>query len=124
MEKLEGVYRELEEEKGNLERLRREAASRADQDRNNINQLRDEINRLKSKLEETKLKGDEERIKLELKMDEVLKERESALRESEELQVQLHMAEDKVDGLHSQLHETNRKLKEGKKISISFFFYV
>ena len=122
MEKLEGVYRELEEEKGNLDRLRREATSRADQDRNNMNQLRDEFNRLKSRLEETKLKADEERIKLEVKMEEVLKERESAQRETEELQVQLHMAEDKVDGLHSQLHENNRKLKECKQLYSHFIF--
>ncbi|XP_043473527.1 rootletin isoform X3 [Leptopilina heterotoma] len=114
VEKLEGVYRELEEEKGSLDRLRREAATRADQDRINLNQLRDEFNRLKTRSEEMKLKGDEEKIKLELKMEEVIKEKDSAQREVEELQVQLHMTEDKVDSLQNLLHENDRKLKEAE----------
>lgn len=114
MEKLEGVYRELEEERGNLDRLRRDAGTRADQDRNNINQLRNEVTRLRTRYDETKLKADEEKMKLDLKFEEVWKEKENAQRETEEIQVQLHMAEDKVDGLQNQLQETGRKLKEGE----------
>lgn len=114
LEKLEGVLREMEEEKTNVERIKREGAARAEQERNNTNQLRDELSRLKTKLDETKLKADEEKIKLDLKIEELWKERESAQRESEELQVQLHMTEDRVDSLQNQLHETIRKLKDGK----------
>lgn len=122
MEKLENALRDLEEEKGNLERLKRDTSIRSEQDRNNLNQLRDNLNRFKTKLDETKLKGDEDRLKLELKIEELLKERESVQKESEELRVQLHMAEDKLDGLHNQLHETVRKLKDSK--SFSFFFFL
>jgi rootletin len=120
MEKLENVYRELEGEKGNLDRVRREAATHAEQDRNNLNKLRDEVNRFKNKLDESKLKGDEDKLKLELKMDEVRNERENALKEIEELHVQLHMSEDKVDELHNQLQETIRKLKEGNNRQVLF----
>lgn len=129
MEKLENVYRELEDERGNLERARREAIARAEQERNSINQLRDELNRSKTKLDETKLRSDEERIKLELKIEDISNEKDAAQKESEELRVQLHVAEDRVDSLLHQLQETNRKLKDGKCIptessqSIERLFY-
>lgn len=54
-ERLDGVRRELEEEQGALDRLRREATTRAEQDRGNINQLRDELARFKTRLEESRL---------------------------------------------------------------------
>ncbi|XP_032664691.1 rootletin isoform X3 [Odontomachus brunneus] len=117
LEKLETIMRELEEEKNNLERVKRDAAVRAEQERNNTNQLRDELNRLRTKLDETKLRADEEKMKLDLKIEELWKERESTQREAEELQVQLHMAEDKVDGLQNQLHDTIRKLKDADNIN-------
>lgn len=117
IEKIDTIMRELEEEKNTLERVKREAAARADQERNNTNQLRDELNRLKTKLDETKLKANEEKMKLDLKIEELWKERESTQREVEELQVQLHMTEDKVDGLQNQLHDTIRKLKDCNKLS-------
>lgn len=53
-DRLEGVKRELENEKETLERLKREASSRFDQDRGIINQLKDEVNKLKAKLDETR----------------------------------------------------------------------
>ncbi|XP_033338435.2 ciliary rootlet coiled-coil, rootletin isoform X2 [Megalopta genalis] len=119
LDKLESVLREMEEEKNNVERIKREAAARAEQERNSTKQLRDDLNRLKTKLDETKLKSDEERIKLDLKIEELWKERESAQRESEELQVQLHMTEDKVDSLQNQLQETVRKLKDAETLNES-----
>lgn len=123
IEKINTIMRELEEEKNTLERVKREAAARAEQERNNTNQLRDELNRLKTKLDETKLKANEEKMKLDLKIEELWKERESTQREVEELQVQLHMTEDKVDGLQNQLHDTIRKLKDGNKLSSSKFHF-
>jgi len=54
-EKLDGIRRELEEEQGVLDRLRRDASTRAEQDRGNINQLRDELARFKTRLEESRL---------------------------------------------------------------------
>lgn len=113
IEKIESVTRELDEEKITFERVKRETAARAEQERNNTNQLRDELNRLKTKLDDVKLKADEEKIKLELQIKELWRERESVEKEVEELQVQLHMTEDKVDGLQKQLHDTIRKLKDG-----------
>lgn len=53
-ERIESMRRDLEEEQSALERLRREAASRAEQDRGSLNQLRDELGKLKTKLEESK----------------------------------------------------------------------
>ncbi|GAB1869589.1 Rootletin [Camponotus japonicus] len=117
IEKINAIMRELEEEKNTLERVKREAATRAEQERNNTNQLRDELNRLRTKLDETKLKANEEKLKLDLKIEELWKERESTQREVEELQVQLHMTEDKVDGLQNQLHDTIRKLKDADNVN-------
>ncbi|KAL0100440.1 hypothetical protein PUN28_019642 [Cardiocondyla obscurior] len=117
IEKIDTIMRELEEEKTVLERVKREASARAEQERNNTNQLRDELNRLKAKLDETKLKASEEKIKLDLKLEELWKERESTQREVEELQVQLHMTEDKVDSLQNQLHDTVRKLKDADNVN-------
>jgi rootletin len=54
-ERLDGVQRELEEEHGALDRMRRDAATRAEQDRGNINQLRDELARFKTRLENSRL---------------------------------------------------------------------
>lgn len=119
IEKIDTIMRELEEEKNNLERVKREAAARADQERNNTNQLRDELSRLKTKLDESKLRASEDKMKLDLKIEELWKERESAQREVEELQVQLHMTEDKVDSLQNQLHDTIRKLKDCNQRALS-----
>lgn len=112
LEKVENLYRELEEEKNALDRLRREANARAEQDRGNVNQLRDELSRMKTKLEETKLQDDEEKMRLQLNIEDIRKERETTQKECEELNVQLHMSEDKVETLINQLQETNRKLKD------------
>lgn len=113
--KYENVCRELEGEKGTLERVRREAAAHAEQDRSNLNKTRDELNRIKNKMEEAKLRADEEKLKLELKMEEIRNEKENSLKVCEELQIQLHMTEDKVDELQNQVQENCRKLKEGKR---------
>lgn len=101
--------------------MRRETATHSEQDRNNLNKIRDELNRIRNKLDETKLKTDEEKLKLELKIDEMNNEKESALKEVEELHVQLHMSENKVDDFHNHLQETNRKLREGIPIFYAYY---
>jgi rootletin len=60
-----------------------------------------------------RLKAEEERNRLEGKLEEVRKERDVMQQECEELKVQLHLAEDRLDAHQSQLQETTRKLKEG-----------
>lgn len=54
LEKLDNLKRELEAEKQALERAVREAAVKAEHDRNAANQLRDEISKLKTKMEENR----------------------------------------------------------------------
>lgn len=95
-----------------MERLRREANGRFEQDRVCINTLKEELNKHKTKLEECKTRCEEERSKLEQRIEEVRHERDFALTEVENLKVQLHLVEDKADDLNNQLHETIRKLKE------------
>lgn len=56
----------------------------------------------------------EEKSKLEQKIEQILIERDSAQSELDNLKVQLHLCEDKSDNFSNQLHETLRKLKEGK----------
>lgn len=72
------------------------------------------MTRIKNRLEELKLRSDEEKLKLEIKLEETKNEKEAATKEVEELRVQLHMSDDKLDDLQKQLLETTRKLKEGK----------
>lgn len=54
IERLEDLKRTLDCEQNKLERSRREAHARAEQDRNYANQLKDEMAALKTRLEELK----------------------------------------------------------------------
>ncbi|XP_026278331.2 rootletin isoform X2 [Frankliniella occidentalis] len=118
-EKLECVRRELEEERGVLERVRREATARAEQDRATLNQLRDELARVHTRLEDFKCKAEEDRARFDARADELLRERDLSQQESEELKVQLSLSEDRVDQVQAQLQETLRKLKETENVSES-----
>ncbi|KAF4520433.1 hypothetical protein B566_EDAN004004 [Ephemera danica] len=116
-ERLEGVRRELEEEQAALDRLKRDATTRAEQDRGTVNQLREELSKFKSRLEENRLKSDEEKIRLDARIAEARQERDQTQQECEELRVQLHMSEDRIEGVQAQLQETSRKLKELENIN-------
>jgi uncharacterized protein involved in exopolysaccharide biosynthesis len=59
------------------------------------------------------LKAEEEKSRLEGKIEEVRKERDTVQQECEELKVQLHLTEDRLDANQNQLQETTHKLKEG-----------
>ncbi|XP_048516967.1 rootletin [Dendroctonus ponderosae] len=111
-DKLESTRRDLEEERETLERLKREATSRSDQDRVAINQLKDELNKFKARLEESKTRSEEEKTALQQKIEEIRIERDNAQNEAENLKVQLHLCEDKSESVSNLLHETTRKLKE------------
>lgn len=54
LERLEESNRALDIEQNKLERMRRDAQARADQDRNTANQLKDELASMKARLEEAK----------------------------------------------------------------------
>lgn len=56
-ERLDAARKDLEDERDTLERLKREANSRFEQDRVNINQLKDELNKFKVKLDECRVRG-------------------------------------------------------------------
>jgi hypothetical protein len=60
-----------------------------------------------------RLRTEEERNRLEGMIDEVRKERDVIQQECEELKVQLHLAEDRLDASQNQLQEITHKLKEG-----------
>lgn len=115
-EKLEATRRELEEERDNLDRMKREANGRFDQDRSNINKLKEELTKVKSKLDETRLRSQEEKSKLDQKIEEIKSERDSAQSEVENTKIQLRLCEDKSESINNQLYETIRKLKEGRYI--------
>lgn len=66
-------------------------------------------------MDETKLRAEEDKLRLEIKIEEINNERDNAIKDIEELQVQLHMSEDKVDELQNHLQETSRKLREGMR---------
>jgi hypothetical protein len=71
-----------------------------------------------AKLEELKTRTEEEKAILERKISDLKSEREALVTESEELKVQLHLSEDKVDTVQAQLLETARRLKEGMGLMI------
>lgn len=114
--------RELETEKDALERLKREANGKFDQDRATINQLKDEIIKHKTKLDECRTQCEEDRNKMEQRIEEIRREREAAQTEIENLKVQIHLSEDKMDSINNQLNDTLRKLKEGIIIRLLALF--
>ena len=52
MERVESLRVEVEEERSNSDKVRREAAMKAEQDRSSINALRDQVTRLTSKIDD------------------------------------------------------------------------
>jgi rootletin len=60
-----------------------------------------------------RLKAEEERNRLDGMIDEVRKERDVIQQECEELKLQLHLSEDRLDANQNQLQEITHKLKEG-----------
>lgn len=98
--------------------MKREANSRFDQDRSNINKLKEELGKFKSKLEDARSRSEEEKSKLSQKIEEIKTERDSAQGEVENTKIQLHLCEDKSESISNQLYETLRKLKEGEVLYI------
>lgn len=116
-EKLEQTQRELKSEIENLDRARREAAARGEHDRNVIKQLNDDLTKIKTKCEEQKLRAEEDLRKIDLMLGSMTSERDLALKEVENMKIQLGLSEDRANGITIQLQETNRKLKEYENLS-------
>ncbi|KAF6213862.1 hypothetical protein GE061_011587 [Apolygus lucorum] len=112
VEKLEECKRDMDSEKLAHDRNRRDAAVRSEQDRASINSLRDSLNATNTKLEQLKIRGDEEKAALENRIAELVKERDSEMQHCEDLKLQLHLMEDKLDSVTSQLNETAHRLKD------------
>ncbi|KAJ0177971.1 hypothetical protein K1T71_006844 [Dendrolimus kikuchii] len=111
-ERLEEAKRILDCEQNKLERVRRDAQARADQDRNFINQLKDELAAMKTRLEEAKAAAEDDCARFENRIKELHLEKEAVQRECTEVRAHLSLAEDKYDNTYAQLQETMRKLKE------------
>lgn len=111
-DKFEQIQRELKVEMDNLDRLRRDAAARADRDRTIIKQNKDEIAKLRTKCDEQKIRAEEEIRKLDIQLSSVSSERDATLKEIENLKSQIRLTEDKANNLNVQLQDTLRKLKE------------
>ncbi|XP_073992313.1 ciliary rootlet coiled-coil, rootletin isoform X3 [Rhodnius prolixus] len=112
VEKLEEAKREIEAERQAHDRNRRDAAVRSEQDRATINSLRDSLNATNAKLDQLRVRSEEEKGMLENRWQEVCKERDSETQHCEDLKLQLHLAEDKVDALQVQLNDTTHRLKD------------
>ncbi|XP_072949799.1 uncharacterized protein Root [Epargyreus clarus] len=112
LERLEEMKRALDCEQGKLERVRRDAQARADQDRSSIAQLKDDLAALKTRLEEAKAVAEDECARFENRIKELHLEKEACNRECQETRAQLSLVEDKYDATYVQLQETIRKLKE------------
>ncbi|KAJ2947625.1 hypothetical protein O0L34_g17426 [Tuta absoluta] len=112
IERLEEAKRILDCEQNKLERVKRDAQARADQDRTYVNQLKDELAALKTRLEEAKAAAEDECSRFENRIKELHLEKEACMKECTEVRAQLSLAEDKFDNAYAQLQETLRKLKE------------
>ncbi|XP_063368164.1 rootletin [Cydia amplana] len=112
LERLEEAKRVLDCSQNKLERVKRDAAARSDQDRGHINQLKDELAALKTRLEEAKAAAEDECARFENRIKELHLEKEASNRECQEARAQLSLAEDKYDNAYTQLQDTIRKLKE------------
>ncbi|XP_048007047.1 rootletin [Leguminivora glycinivorella] len=112
LERLEEAKRVLDCSQNKLERVKRDAAARSDQDRGHINQLKDELAALKTRLEEAKAAAEDDCARFENRIKELHLEKEASNRECQEVRAQLSLAEDKYDNAYTQLQDTIRKLKE------------
>ncbi|XP_045496834.1 rootletin [Colias croceus] len=112
IERLEEAKRILDCEQNKLERCKRDAQARSDQDRNHINQLKDDLAALKTRLEEAKAAAEDECARFENRIKELHLEKEAINRECQETRAQLSLAEDKYDAAYAQLQDTIRKLKD------------
>lgn len=65
------------------------------------------------------MKAEEEKASLESRISELIKERDAEMQHCEDLKLQLHLAEDKVDSLQSQYNDTSRRLKDGTFSSLN-----
>lgn len=119
-DKLEQTQRDLKTEFENADRALREFTARTDRDRTTIKQLNDDLNRLKTKFEEHKLRAEEDIRKIDLMLSSMTSERDLALKEVENLKIQLGLSEDRINGVTAQLQETNRKLKENENLCEGF----
>ncbi|XP_038221135.1 rootletin [Zerene cesonia] len=112
IERLEEAKRILDCEQNKLERVKRDAQARSDQDRNYINQLKDDLAALKTRLEEAKAAAEDDCARFENRIKELHLEKEAVNRECQETRAQLSLAEDKYDAAYAQLQDTIRKLKD------------
>ncbi|XP_073952978.1 LOW QUALITY PROTEIN: ciliary rootlet coiled-coil, rootletin [Choristoneura fumiferana] len=112
IERLEEAKRVLDCSQNKLERVKRDAAARSDQDRGHINQLKDELAALKTRLEEAKAAAEDDCARFENRIKELHLEKEASNRECQDVRAQLSLAEDKYDTAYTQLQDTIRKLKE------------
>ncbi|CAK1541264.1 unnamed protein product [Leptosia nina] len=112
LERLEEAKRILDCEQNKLERVKRDAQARSDQDRTYINQLKDDLSALKTRLEEAKAAAEDDCARFENRIKELHLEKEALNRECQETRAQLSLAEDKYDAAYVQLQDTIRKLKE------------
>ncbi|XP_014271469.1 rootletin isoform X1 [Halyomorpha halys] len=111
-ERLEDARREIEIERAAHERNRREAATRCDQDRTTIVSLRESLTSASAKYDLFKTKCEEEKLSLENRIAELVKERDAEVQQCEDLKLQLHFAEDRIDSCQTQLSDTARRLKD------------
>ncbi|KAH9639179.1 hypothetical protein HF086_014043 [Spodoptera exigua] len=116
LERLEEAKRAFDCEQNKLERVRRDAHARAEQDRTYVNQLKDEMAALKTRLEEAKASAEDECARYENRIKELHLEKEAVMRECTEIRAQLSLAEDKYDNAYAQLQDTMRKLKESDSL--------
>ncbi|CAF4907255.1 unnamed protein product [Pieris macdunnoughi] len=112
IERLEEAKRILDCEQNKLERVKRDAQARSDQDRGFINQLKDDLSALKTRLEEAKAAAEDDCARFENRIKELHLEKEALNRECQETRAHLSLAEDKYDATYVQLQDTIRKLKE------------
>merc|ERR1712096_507843 len=90
----------------------RNAATQQEKDRNTINQITQELKDFRTQFELTTETHEREVKSVNEACKQVHQMREAALKEVEELKLQLRMCEDARDGVRRDLIEAQRKVRE------------
>ena len=98
-----------------IDRIKRDAYSRAEQDKASTTQLQNELRNTRSKLEDLSNQSETESVDQKNQIKDLVKAKENALREIAEYKLQLKMVEESRDSVRRELIEAHRKIREGEE---------
>ena len=92
--------------------MKREASLKQEQDKNHLLSLQDEYKRIRTQFEESIANHEKEIKDLNDYLEDLRQQKESGIRECNELKTQLKMVEDMRDNARRDLLDSNRRIRE------------